>query len=339
MSVETPTDTVTSVEHDGRVYSGVGEIPATLQAHLARTLETREPTTPAEPPAPTAADSAAPGVSSGELPKEPRGRRRFADLVFEREEAKRQADAVAKERDEWKAKFEAASKQPAASGAPQMQAPQAASQPQPSQPPMGPEMPAPLRTYEAFLAAFPGRTYEDFNDARQDWRAAALHAPQFDAQIRSRIEADRASRTHAERLDAIRQDARRVYADFDAVMTSGPGARIDLGKAKYDYVIAHPQARHLAYAIAKDGALAQRLASADPFAFALEVAKIAPDSSVASSATTGVSGSATPPSPMQPVGTGSATTSPTSADLVKGYDFDKSGYREKRAAERGVRRR
>jgi hypothetical protein len=79
----------------------------------------------------------------------------------------------------------------------------------------------------------------------------------------------------------------------------------------------------------------------DPFTFALEVAKLAPNGSVATPASTAASGSVPPPAPYQPVGSGSTTTALPSAELARkgGYDFDKSGYREKRAAERGVSRR
>jgi hypothetical protein len=119
-----------------------------------------------------------------------------------------------------------------------------------------------------------------------------------------------------------------------------PHAQAPLGEQKFTYILSLPNAHHVAYALAKDPALYQKAVTANPIEFGQLIAAVAPPSSVASPASTGRVGSVPPPAPYQPVGSGSKTTAPTSAEATKGgYDFDKSGYRERRAAERGVTRR
>jgi hypothetical protein len=105
------------------------------------------------------------------------------------------------------------------------------------------------------------------------------------------------------------------------------------------FIIQHPQSEHLQYAIMRDGALATKLQQADPFTFGIEIAKLA-----AAHETNGQESrtqQAPPPAPYVPVSGGSATTQPSPAEMVKkgGHDFDSSGWREKRAAQRGVKPR
>ena len=323
--------TVVSHEQDGRVLSGVGIDASDLQQTMERHAPVEEPAKPAEPAA-TETKPAAPVEE-----KKPRGAKRFDELTKEREDAKREAEAARKEAADLKARLEALEQaKPAQTPAPQP----VAQQPAQAEPAKAPDLPAELKSYDAYLAGHPDADYETYRDAREDWRIQNIAAPQFDARIRRSIEADQASRSFVDLVVQTRTKAREVYPDFDAVITNGPGAQVVMAPDRLDAIIRHPQSGHLQYVIAKDAALAQKLASCSPFDFGAELVRLTPSTSVALSASTGSAGSATPPPPMQPVGSGSKTTITPSAELAKGgYDFDKSGYREKRAAERGVTRR
>jgi hypothetical protein len=100
-------------------------------------------------------------------------------------------------------------------------------------------------------------------------------------------------------------------------------------------IFSHPATEHLQYAIMKDGALAQSLQRMSDLEFGMAIARLAPNG-----ATPAPSRQAAAPAPYQPVGSGSPTVSASSAELAArgGSDYDRSGYREKRAAERKLRR-
>lgn len=329
-------DAVVSVEQDGRILSGVGVSAEDLQA----TMERHAPPE-SEPPAAPPVDPAAPPVE-GDQPQT-RGRKRFADLTFQAREAERKAIAaeeraklLEQERDELKTRYEQRQPEPQrAQAAPPQEQPQA----------QGFQFP----TYEQAIEQNPNLSYDD-------WRRAELFAfaewkdktTDIDARIRQSIEADRASRSFLDTVERTRAKGREVYKDFDAVLTNGPGAQIPLGatlesaQARAQYVISHAQSEHLQYAILKDGDLARSLQRMSDMDFGMKIAQIAPNGSSAQSpASLAVSGSATPPAPFTPVGSGSSTTVLPSAELAKkgGFDYDRSGYREKRAAERGLNRR
>jgi hypothetical protein len=113
------------------------------------------------------------------------------------------------------------------------------------------------------------------------------------------------------------------------------GPTEDQAKRRVAFIYQHPQSEHLQYAISKDGALATRLAAMDDIGFGLEMAKIA-----APAAAPRRAAAPPPPAPYQPVNGNSGTTVTASSELAgKGFDFDASGYREKRAAERKANRR
>jgi len=309
---------------DGRVLTGVGVTTEALQ----ETIDARTPDTAKTPP-PVAGDAAPVPVE----PKPTRGQKRFDQLTGEREAEKRAREAAEKERDELKAQL-AAAKQPPAD-------------PKPRE--LEPEPKAPVLTRNKPVEDEIGtkyQSYADFVEDLADWKAEQrLAALDLDARVRSSIEADRASRSFADSVEDIKTRGRKVYANFDAVLATGAGVPIALGPdtatdtARVKAILGLPNAEHLIYAIANDADLAKTLGSLSDVAFGLKLAQIAPASPVASPASTGTPGSL-PPQPYQPVGSGSVTTVPSSAELTRkaGFDFDRSGYREKRAAERGVRR-
>lgn len=328
---------VVSVEQDGRILSGVGVSADDLSATMDRHAPDSAPDVPT--PAPT---DGAPPVE-GDQPQT-RGRKRFADLTFQAKEAERKAIAAEerarlyeKEVTELKAQFH--------------QRQQPAAQPEPHRPQAAPQQAQGFTfpTYEEALDQNPSLLYDDWR--RAEMRAFVEFDKQsldIDARIRQSIEADRASRSFQDTVERSRAKGREVYKDFDAVLTSGPGSQVPLGAtldsamARANYVISHPQSEHLQYAILKDGTLAQSLQRMSDIDFGMAIARIAPNGSSAHNpASLAVSGSATPPAPFTPVGSGSSTTVLPSAELARrgGSNYDVSGYREKRAAERGLNRR
>jgi len=314
---------------DGRILTGVG----VTEASLEKTMERHAPDAPE--PSTVAAD--APDQSQ---PKPSRGAKRFDQLTAEREEARREAAAAKHERDELARQLaqRAAPVAPASVPSPAVAAPAAAAAPSPTRPkPSESEVGDKYESYADFV--------EDLADWKSEQRLAALD---FDARIRSSIEADRASRSFVEHVDQVKAKAREVYQDFDAVLKKGPGAEISLGQtdaqavARVETILRSPHAEHLLYAISKDAAIAQQLAQYSDIEFGMALSRFVPpaDTSVASPASTGIRRPVVAPAPFTPVSGGSKTSVTSSSELAKkGFDFDRSGYREKRAAERGLKLR
>jgi len=332
---------VVSHEQDGRVLSGVGvsadRLADTMERHSSdaeASQSTADTGAAVEEP-----DTGASASTSASDSKPSRGRQRFADLTRERDDAKAAREketelrvAAERERDELKARsqrFEQDHK------------------PQPTATTTPPQFTFP--DYESFVAN--GNTTATYDD----WRRAELYAfsewkdqqTNLDGRIRQAIDADRQSRSFQDTVARTHQTARETYADFDTLLASGPGAAVPLGPTPQEaiqravFIVHHPQSAHLQHAILRDGDLARSLQQMNAYEFGIKIAQLAPNGSGASLASPAVPGSAPPPAPYQPVGGGGKTTAPASAELVKraGHDFDKSGYREKRAAERGVTRR
>jgi len=317
--------TVVSVEDaQGRILSGAGADPD----QLADTMERHAPDEPAASPS---QPSAAPVETSSE-PKQTRGQKRFAELTSERDKAKNEAAAIAKERDELKQRLEAASR---------VTAPEAPKAPEPQK--AKEKFPF---TFDAYIAAHPDEDYDDFVTAKAVWtmqqQTGLSSQTDIDATIRRSIEADRASRTHADRLEQVKTRGRQAYADFDAVLAAPHVSANNWPIDKLTMLAELETPEHIQYALAKDPTLAETLRT-EPnlIKFGMAIAQLMPKAAVAPLASTAPSGPVTPPAPYQPVGAGSKTTAPPLGDLPKkgGFDFDKSGYRERRAAERGVTRR
>jgi hypothetical protein len=298
-----------SVERDGRILSGG---PGTDVAALERTMDRHAPeTSEATPesgatPATDRPDSSQP---------EPRGRARFTKLTGERDEAKKAADAATQRAADLEARL-------AAIEARQQQVRETKPEPAPV-----PRQPEP-------------QTDEERLEARI--RTAARE------EARREFEEKEASRAMNDRMFTMRTSAREIYPDFDTVLKDGPGAKIPLaaddqiGAERVNMLVHLEGGQHALYHISKDAALAQRLSQMSDREFGFAIARLLPaDASVVSPASTGIPRAVTAPPPYQPVGSGSKTTALPSSALVSkaGFDFDKSGYREKRAAERGVRRR
>lgn len=333
MSDPATADTPVSHEIDGRILTGVGATPDQLETVMERHLP--PPDEPAAEP-----EQPAHGQPVPQPPTKTRGQRRFDELTREREDARREAAAAARERDELRARLEALSRpSPIPAAAPVPAPPTSAQPPQPV-------ATRPKPTVDQIGTRYP--QYEDFLEDLADWKAEQrLAALNLDQRVAAGIEADRASRTFVESVDTVKTRGRQAYADFDAVLASGPGSQVLLGRdqaqanARVRKLTTLPNSEHVMYAIGKDASVAQRIAAMDDVDFGILLAQMAPSGQVAAPpASTAPPGSAVVPAPYQPVGAGRQTTAVPSSELTRkaGFDFDASGYREKRAKERGLRR-
>lgn len=339
MSETTNYDPVSVEDANGRILTGVGVTKASLEDAIDASSSSSDPD-PEPPPA------AAPVTPTTDPPKRTHGQKRFAQLTAEREEESRQRQAVERERDDLRTKLAAAELRVTPSPAPPARVeepPKTAATPTPATrtKPTEDEVGTKYATYGDYV--------EDLSDWKAEQRIAKLD---LDAQIRTgydRIEADRASRTVADHNAAVIQRGRAAYPDFDAAMsTSAVAQSLNWGffdeaqtMPRIQLIVMHPQSEHVRYGLAKHPEKALALAvEKDVGKFLEGLNQFVPGAAVALPASTGRPGMSIAPPPYQPVAAGSKTTVTPSAELVQkgGFDFDKSGYRERRAAERGIRR-
>jgi len=186
--------------------------------------------------------------------------------------------------------------------------------------------------------------YADFIEDLSDWKAEQRIA-NYDAQLRSRTEAERASRSLQDHATSVVERGRKVYADFDAVQRNPEGGGFvplgpspEIHAAKVEQILSLPSAEHIIYEVCKDRAVAQELANiTNPFQFGLRLAQFVnarePAAEAAPARSSVPMTNAAPP--MQPVGTSSRTSEPSLDELANaaGLDYDSSGYREKRRAQ------
>src|SRR5262245_2577834 len=167
--------TPVSAEQDGRVLTGVGVTKEALETVMERHAETPDPAPPEPKPDTGPAEP---------VPKQTRGARRFDQLTGEREAEKRRADAAEAELTKLKAELA----QRAAVVPPATSSPVSAE-------PVAPAAPSPTRakpTEDEIGTKY--QTYGDFVEDLADWKAEQRFAAlDFDARIRTSIEADRAS--------------------------------------------------------------------------------------------------------------------------------------------------
>lgn len=322
------TDVIARHEQGDRALSG-----GTDADQLAETMERHAPPEPAEAAGTGAVPAAPEGASAAPAPevKPTRGQQRFSELAKARDAATARADAAEARARELEARVSAPP----------------AREPEPRQLAVEPAKPATVPERfdfpdydDAYIAANPGKSYKDWEIDRlvafRQWDRAQ---DDTDARIERTIAAREAKRELDATIAQSRTKGREAYADFDTVIASGPGGAVHLhadpakASQRVAAVFLHPQTEHLQYAISRDAALAERLAGLDDIAFGFELARLAP-------------GTAAPvaprraepkpiPAPFQPVNGNSATVAVASSELAgKGYDFDTSGYREKRATER-----
>ena len=323
-------NTVTSHEQDGRVLSGVG----VSADRLAETMERHAPPEPTPeatgtPVAPT--DGKPADAAPAAEPPPSRGRQRFADLTKERDTAKAEAEALraerealARERDELKARVSQPS--PAAAEPPKPAEPPPPTRPEPTEDEVGTKYP----TYAAFARDLAEWVYEQ--------RQAAAHGT-TQAEVREMLALEREAADFRAALQSSQDRGRKAYADFDTLL-KGPAAKVKMSTDPHEaiervsYILKHAQSEHIQHAILSDVKLAEQLRDSDQITFGVTIAGLVPAAKPAAPAWT------PPPPPYATVGAGSPTTATPSSELPKkGFDFDSSGYREKRAAERGVKTR
>jgi len=316
MSEAVAVDPNTQVSHevDGRTLTGVG----VSAESLAETMDRHTPDieTPAEP--------STPASQQPEPVKQTRGQRRFDELTREREEARREAADAKRERDELRARLSApVERPPAEPPSRQAEAPQSAvSRSKPTEDEIGVK-------YQSY-----GDFVEDLADWKTEQRLAALD---LDTRFRQSIEADRASRSHADLVQTVWSRGREAYQDFDAVINAPHMTANNWPPEKVKAIAALQAPEQIQYVLGKDPQLAERLRQADPVTFGMELAQLLAPQGVARPASTPT---AVVPAPYSPVGSGSRTSVVTSSEIPHkfGSDFDRSGYREKRARERGLKR-
>lgn len=329
-------------DSSGRILSGVGVSESSLKETMTeRPADKPSAETPAppavapspRPETPQAAsleeendpDSLLQRNPDGTFKKPTRGQKRFAQLTAAREEQERlrmQAESRASELERRLAAMESQR-----SSAPAVAPPsQPVSVPATRQKPVEDEIGTKYQTYADFA--------EDLADWKVEQRLAALN---FDALVRSGIEADRASRSRQEYVQSFLTRAKAAYPDFDAVLQNAHTVEFpDLS-----VLVNAPNAEHLVYALAKDPVLAQQIATErDPVRLGYLMASVQPPQMTPPPASSPAPVASTAPAPYQPVGSGSKTTTPSLDELANsGDDYDRSGYRERRAQERkGARR-
>ncbi len=179
------------------------------------------------------------------------------------------------------------------------------------------------------------QTYADFVEDLADWKAEQRDIKlqnDLDARSTARIEADQASRTLAATANDAFTRGRAAYPDFDAMLKSADGVIIPLDYQKA--ILRVPHAEHVMYGLAKDQAkLKAILAITDGVQLGMELAQFMPRESVAPPASTApVVRTTNAPAPIQPVGAGSRTTSPTAEELAAKGEYE--AYKALRAEQR-----
>lgn len=284
--------------------------------------------------------------------KPTRGRKRIDQLTYEAAEERRNREAAEARAADLETRLKALEQsrktEPQTPVQPAPQPAQAA--PTPQQQVAAAQAPAfTFPVFEHWLtqnpaAAAASDAFEQWQDAKQDARTEwKLRSGQFvsqielDARIRQSIEADRASRTFVEQINAQRAEARKVHPDFDAVLHSVDDIQFPPDTLRL--IADVPNSGLLQYRLAKNRDLAVKIAQMrDLGRVGFELAQLMADPAVASSASTG-DPVFVPPPPMQPVGSGSKTTVLSASDLADrgGDDYDSSGFREQLRKERGRR--
>lgn len=314
-------NTITSHEQDGRVLSGVGVTADRLAETMDRHAPEPEPDTPAKP-----ADAA----PATDAPVPSRGRQRFSDLTRERDEARGETakertarEALEREVTELRAK---------------VQTPAQPATPDPAKEPAKAAEPTRAKPSEDEIGT-KYQSYADFTEDLADWKYEQRQAALDPAKtVREILAQERERQTFVSDLRASQDRGRKAYPDFDTLL-NGPAGAVQLGRTDEEgvervrFITQHPASEHIQYAILKDSAVAKSLQVADAYTFGTIVAGLIPAPAPVKPAWT------PPPSPHPTVGASSPTTPTASGELAKkGYDFDSSGYREKRAAERAASR-
>lgn len=330
-----------SVEQDGRIFSGVGvsedALAETMQARSKPAAEPAKPATEATAaePDPATDEATEPDATplqrdpaTGQFKKPTRGQKRFAHLTAQREAAEQRATAL----EQRLAALEASRSQ----HAPETARMEPSAERKAPAAPQGRQKPTEDEIGSKYAS------YADFVEDLADWKAEQRFN-QADQLIQSRFEQQHAEQTHVQRLQSVYERTMAAYPDFDNVRAANPASlSIEFPPAIWQAMLTAPNVEHLMYTLAQDAVLARKVADErDPIRLGYLLASVRPPERVARPASTPRTVTSNAPDPYQPVGTGSKTSTPSLQELAQsGEDYDASGYREKRAAERrnGVRR-
>jgi hypothetical protein len=268
-------------------------------------------------------------------------------MAFERGEAQRRAEAAEQRAKDLEAQLTEARKPPSTP-------PQAPAAPAPPQSPPSAPSATPLATngngnfprFEVWFQQHPDKDFDDYLRAQQTHAFEAqgyVRQTDLDAAIRKGIELDRETRTRYEREGQEIARGRAAYGpDFDVTVSAPHLMANNWPQYLIDAINSQEQPEHIKYALGKDPVLAEKIRTMNPVFVLQELSQIVPSAAVAPTASTVRTMAPPPPAPMQPVGGGSKTAAPSAADLAtraSDFDYDKSGYREQRARERGGGRR
>jgi|SRR6185295_3185832 len=325
-----------ATDDKGRTLSGVGVSVDDLQDTIDARQPAPEHKTPLIAPAASASVSSptATAPTSTEPPQLAKGRARYQELTHERDEAKARADAAEKKAAELEARLQpppARVEGPLGTATPAPVAGESAMRPAAPSSPSQPAQAAPTRPKPSIDDI--GGKYTDWDTYQEDFGRWVWEQQQqtIQQQIAQGIQQHQQQQQFVQHVESVRAKGRAAYPDFDQMLQSGPGTFVAMHPAAIQAILNHPQSEHVQYQIMKDGALAQRLAQLagqNPYAFALELVKLAPQAQAGSAVPSQVA----PPAPMQPVGSGSRTSTPGSADAE---NFEQ--YQARRRAERKAR--
>lgn len=345
MTPETaPADTshpVTVESDDGRIFSGVGVTPESL----AETMEARE--TPSERPVespskpadaagtPSVEDTAAASTldrnDDGTF-KKSRGAKRFAALTADREREVAARTAAEQKAAALEARLAALEQGKQPETKPAQTASETFDEPEPTIDQFA-SSPDPLAAWVKATARW---------ERRQEAWELRQKGEDLDGRLNQRFTEVQQRQAMVERVNEVGRDGSSKYPDWVATVTAPAIAEILYPDATYHAIVTAPNAADLVYTLAKDPTLARKVAQeADPFRLGVLLGSIrSSQAAVARPASTAPAVASSAPPPYQPVGSGSKTTSPALSDLAaSGDDYDSSGYRERRAAERkGARR-
>ncbi len=299
----------TSLEHEGRVYTGTDTDADTTDAAFAETTVGRK------------AETAEQRAERAERPT--RGQRRFSQLTSERDKARSEADAL-------RAELEAAK---AAKPAPV----EAKAEPVKAEPvkaePKAAKVDAPKRpTLEDFLDQ--PDPIKAFDQALDDYKESLIEQ-KIEARLSSRLEAERASRALTQTVADLVERGKAAYSDFEAVRQQ---STVKFPEATLWAIVHDPNAEHIYYALASDDALAQQVSGiTDKLELGRVLGRLGAVGTSAKPASPSPTVKSTAPRPFQPVSGASRTATKTIEELADAGDVD--GYKAMRHAQMGIKAR
>jgi len=312
-----------SIEHDGRVYTGVGVDEAAIEAALAQTSKGQQAADdqraePAPVPDGTARDAKGQFTAPDES-RPTRGQRRFTQLTSERDKERARADAAEARAKELEARLNG----------------QSPTAPQPPAAPAPVETPPPLAAAKPTLEQFANEPdpLAAYLEALAAWTYEQKAPSTVDARLEQRLEAERASRALQQSVAESWERGQATYPDFKAVIAR---STVQLPNAILAAIARAPGSEHIQYALASDDALAQRIgAITDPVELGLTLGRLGSGPASVRSASPARPATTQAPPPIQPVSGASRTANPSPEELATAGRYE--DYKARRHSDMGVR--